>query len=70
METGRLGHIGLPESMGMIFHTLGRNLVKYESDVEPIIADFPVNIDYFEIQPGLVRVLSRWPAVIPKRASS
>lgn len=57
METGRMGHIGLPESMGMVFHTLGRNLVKYESDVEPVIADFPVSTDYFEVQPGQVRGL-------------
>jgi hypothetical protein len=70
METWRMGHIGLPESMGMIFYTLGRNLVEYECDVEPVIDDFPVNTDYFEIQPDLVRVLNRWPVVIPKRASS
>ncbi|MEA3486292.1 MAG: dihydrodipicolinate reductase [Thermodesulfobacteriota bacterium] len=59
METGRMGHAGLPESMGMVFSTLGRNLVKYESDVEPVVADLPVKTDYFEIQPGQVRGLKQ-----------
>ncbi|MEA1971393.1 MAG: dihydrodipicolinate reductase [Thermodesulfobacteriota bacterium] len=59
METGRMGHAGLPESMGMVFHTLGRNMVKYESSVEPVVADSPVKTDYFEIQPGQVRGLKQ-----------
>ena len=59
METGRMGHVGLPESMGMVFHTLGRNLVKYESNVEPVVADSPVKTDYFEVQPGQVRGLKQ-----------
>jgi len=59
METGRMGHVGLPESMGMVFHTLGRRLVKYESGVEPVIADAPVKTDYFEIQAGHVRGLKQ-----------
>ncbi|MBW2630168.1 MAG: dihydrodipicolinate reductase [Deltaproteobacteria bacterium] len=59
METGRMGHVGLPESMGMVFHTLGRNMVKYESSVEPVVADSPVKTDHFEIQPGQVRGLKQ-----------
>ncbi len=59
METGRMGHVGLPESMGMVFHTLGRNLVKYESDVEPVVAASPVKTDHFEVQPGHVRGLKQ-----------
>ncbi|HOO89383.1 MAG TPA: hypothetical protein PLA74_01035 [Syntrophales bacterium] len=59
METGRMGHIGLPESMGMVFNTVGRNLVKYESAVEPVVADSPVRTDFFEVQPGQVRGLKQ-----------
>jgi len=59
METGRMGHVGLPESMGMVFSTLGRNLVKYESGVEPVVADSTVKTDYFEVQPGQVRGLKQ-----------
>ncbi|MEA2013695.1 MAG: dihydrodipicolinate reductase [Thermodesulfobacteriota bacterium] len=59
METGLMGHIGLPESMGMVFNTLGKKLVKYESSVEPVVADLPVKTDFFEIQPGQVRGLKQ-----------
>ena len=59
MATGRMGHIGLPESMGMVFHTVGRNLVRFESNVEPVIADFPVRTDFFEVQPGQVSGLKQ-----------
>jgi len=59
MENGRMGHIGLPESMGMVFSTLGKTMVKYESGVEPLIADSPVTTDYFEVQAGQVRGLKQ-----------
>jgi 4-hydroxy-tetrahydrodipicolinate reductase len=54
MAAGRMGHVGLPESVGMVFHTLGRKLVRYESSVEPVVADRLVKTDYFEVQPGQV----------------
>jgi hypothetical protein len=57
MAAGRMGHVGLPESIGMIFHTLGRELIRYESSVEPVIADRPIKTEYFEVQPGYVRGL-------------
>ena len=59
METGRMGHSGLLESMEMVFSTLGKNLVKYESSVEPVVADSPVKTDYFEVQPGQARGLKQ-----------
>lgn len=59
MKTGRMGHVGLPESMGMVFSTLGRNLVKYESSIEPVVADSLVQTDYFEVKPGQVRGLKQ-----------
>ena len=33
MAAGRMGHVGLPESMGMVFHTLGKELTRYEASV-------------------------------------
>jgi hypothetical protein len=57
MAAGRMGHVGLPESIGMVFHTLGRELIRYESSVEPVVADRPIKTEYFEVQPGYVRGL-------------
>jgi 4-hydroxy-tetrahydrodipicolinate reductase len=57
MAQGRMGHVGLPESMGILFQALGRTLVRYEATVEPVIADKPVRTDYFQVAPGRVRGL-------------
>jgi 4-hydroxy-tetrahydrodipicolinate reductase len=59
MAAGRMGHVGLPESVGMVFHTLGRKLARYESGVEPVVADRLVKTDYFEVQPGQVKGLKQ-----------
>lgn len=59
MAQGRMGHVGLPESVGMVFHTLGKNLVRYESSVEPVVADRPIKTDAFVVQPGQVRGLKQ-----------
>ncbi len=59
MAAGRMGHVGLPESVGMVFHTLGKKLARYESSVEPVVADQPVKTDYFDVQPGQVKGLKQ-----------
>ncbi len=59
MATGRMGHVGLPESVGMVFDTLGKNMVRYETTVEPVVAESLVKTDHFEVQPGLVRGLKQ-----------
>jgi 4-hydroxy-tetrahydrodipicolinate reductase len=59
MAEGRMGHVGLPESVGMVLATLGKDLIRYESDVEPVVADHPVETDFFEVQPGMVRGLKQ-----------
>jgi hypothetical protein len=59
MAAGRMGHVGLPESMGMVFHTLGKKLARYESNVEPLVADRLVKTDYFEVQSGQVKGLKQ-----------
>ena len=57
MAEGRMGHVGLPESMGMLFDTLGRKLAKYEASVEPVVADVLTKTAHFEVQPGMVKGL-------------
>ena len=54
MDAGRMGHVGLPESVAMVFDTLGKKLVRYESTVEPLVADRRVASDYIEVPPGRV----------------
>jgi hypothetical protein len=57
MAAGRMGHVGLPESMHMVFDTLGKELVRYEDSVEPVLAEGLVKTDFFEVQRGRVRGL-------------
>ncbi len=59
MKKGRMGHVGLPESMGMVFHTLGKALARYESAVEPVVADHAVTTEYCTVKPGQVRGLKQ-----------
>jgi hypothetical protein len=59
MAAGRMGHVGLPESVGMVFSTLGQQLVRYESAVEPVVANRRVKTDYFDVQPGQVKGLKQ-----------
>jgi hypothetical protein len=59
MAAGRMGHVGLPESMGMVFDTLGQKLARYESGVEPVVADRPVKTNYFDVKAGQVKGLKQ-----------
>ncbi|MCD6136476.1 dihydrodipicolinate reductase [Candidatus Bipolaricaulota bacterium] len=59
MAEGRMGHVGLPQSIGMVFDTLGKKLERYESSVEPVVADKPVKTDFFAVEPGQVRGLKQ-----------
>jgi 4-hydroxy-tetrahydrodipicolinate reductase len=59
MAEGRMGHVGLPESMAMVFDTLGKKLARYEDEVEPVVAEKLVKTDFFEVQPGKVRGLKQ-----------
>ena len=54
IQSGCMGHVGLPESIGMVFDTLGKTLARYESAVEPVVADRLIKTDYFEVEPGQV----------------
>ncbi len=59
MDAGRMGHVGLPESVGMVFDTLGKKLARYESTVNPVVADRLVETEYYEVQPGRVMGLKQ-----------
>jgi 4-hydroxy-tetrahydrodipicolinate reductase len=52
-----MGHVGLPESMAMLFDTMGKELVRFENEVQPVVAERPVTTDFFHVQPGQVRGL-------------
>ncbi|GAB4534344.1 MAG: oxidoreductase [Anaerolineae bacterium] len=54
MAAGRMGHVGLPESMHMVFDTLGRRLERYEDSVEPVLAERTIKTSHFEVRPGQV----------------
>lgn len=57
IAAGKMGHVGLPESIGMVFDTLGRELVDFESDVEPVLAQNRVETGHVTVQPGQVKGL-------------
>jgi hypothetical protein len=57
MDEGRMGHVGLPESTAMLFDTLGRKLVRFETTVEPVVAERAVTTKFFDVPPGRVRGL-------------
>jgi len=59
MAEGHMGHVGLPQSMGMVFDTLGRKMTRYESSVEPVVANESVKTDFFSVKPGQVRGLTQ-----------
>lgn len=59
MASGRMGHVGLPESMEMVFHTLGKSLVAFESELEPLIAEWQITTDFVSVEPGRVRGLQQ-----------
>ena len=59
MAAGRMGHVGLPESVGMVMHTLGKKLVRYESEIEPVVAERLIRTAFFEVPTGKVAGLKQ-----------
>jgi len=59
MAAGKMGHVGLPESIGMVFHTLGRELAGYESDVEPVVAEELTRTEHVQVEAGRVKGLKQ-----------
>lgn len=59
MEAGRMGHVGLPESIGMLFDTLGVRLDRYTDAVEPVVAQEPISTEHFKVHAGNVKGLKQ-----------
>lgn len=51
---GRMGHIGLPESIAMIAAGLGWELDDIQQTIEPVIADRPLRTQYLTVKKGQV----------------
>jgi hypothetical protein len=54
VKQGKLGHIGLLESMLLIAHGLNWEIEKFNENIDPMIADKDYRTDYFEIKKGQV----------------
>ncbi len=54
VKQGRLGHIGLMESMFLVAHGLGWELSETREKIEPVIAEQKHVTKYFTVEPGRV----------------
>jgi 4-hydroxy-tetrahydrodipicolinate reductase len=59
MAAARMGHVGLPESIAMVLDTLGKKLTRYESSVQPVIADEWITTEHLAVAPGDVAGLKQ-----------
>lgn len=59
IAAGRMGHVGLTQSIGMVFQTLGKRLARFEECIEPIVADRVTKTEFFTVQPGQVMGLKQ-----------
>jgi 4-hydroxy-tetrahydrodipicolinate reductase len=59
MAAGRMGHVGLVESTGMLFHQLGRELARFESEVSPIVAEEWMETEHVRVERGQVMGLQQ-----------
>ncbi|HVX83289.1 MAG TPA: hypothetical protein VH253_00585 [Phycisphaerae bacterium] len=50
-----IGHVGLQESVAMIAAGLGWKLDSIQEKFDPVVADHPVQSEFFHIEPGKVR---------------
>lgn len=59
MAAGQMGHVGLPQSVAMVFDSFGKALTRYEDEVEPLIADTQIKTDHYLVEPGEVHGLKQ-----------
>jgi 2,4-diaminopentanoate dehydrogenase len=52
MATGRMGHVGLPESMAMIFDAFDKKLITYNEKIVPVVANAPIKTGFFDVPLG------------------
>lgn len=54
MAAGRMGHVGLVESVAMLARGLGWVLDRIDETIAPIVADGPIESDHFQLSRGMV----------------
>lgn len=54
MESGRMGHIGLVESVAMVAAGLGWELDRIDEEINPVVARTPLKSEHFDLSPGRV----------------
>ena len=54
ITAGKMGHVGLIQSSGMVMHAFGKNLVQFETSVEPVVTQERKETDYLIALPGQV----------------
>jgi hypothetical protein len=54
IAAGKMGHVGLSQSSGMVLHAFGKELVHFETSVEPILTQQLKETKYLVAQPGQV----------------
>ncbi|MFO8082016.1 MAG: dihydrodipicolinate reductase [Armatimonadota bacterium] len=52
---GRIGHVGLAESAALLADSLGWPWDEFEETIDPVIAEEPIETEYFEVAEGEVR---------------
>jgi hypothetical protein len=57
LDSGRMGHVGLRESLDMVAEALGKKLERVEMEAGPVLAERAIKTDFVEVQPGQVRGL-------------
>ena len=54
VEQGKIGHVGLSESVGLIAYGLGLRWEAIDEKTEPVVAERALRTDFFDIAPGQV----------------
>ena len=54
VDQGKIGHVGLPESLYLIAHGLGWTIEEIKEETKSILAETLLRTDYLEVSPGMV----------------
>ncbi len=54
MASGRMGHIGLVESVAMVAAGLGWELDRIDEEITPVVAETALKSEHFDLAPGMV----------------
>ncbi len=54
MASGRMGHVGLAESVAMIFAAFGKTMVQYKEKISPVVAKKQTTTSFFDVPIGKV----------------